>query len=108
MLHRAPVVRQFFEGQAQSGTATGSTQNVTALRRPAAAYAIVQRAALRAADERAPLRDLLATDPAVAQRLTLTDLDACFDEATFLRHVHEVIARLDRLVPATEASHAGG
>jgi len=72
------------------------------------AYAIVQRAALRAADERAPLRDLLATDPVVAQRLTLTDLDSCFDEATFLRHVHEVIARLDRLVPATEASHAGG
>src|SRR4029453_17116325 len=30
------------------------------------AYAIVQRAALRAADERAPLRDLLALDPAVA------------------------------------------
>ena len=35
------------------------------------AYAIVQRAALRAADERAPLRDLLAVDPAVAQRLSL-------------------------------------
>ena len=34
------------------------------------AYAIVQRGALRAADERAPLRDLLAVDPAVAQRLT--------------------------------------
>ena len=32
------------------------------------AYAIVQRAALRAADERVPLRDLLAVDPAVAQR----------------------------------------
>ena len=30
------------------------------------AYAIVQRASLRAADERAPLRDLLAVDPAVA------------------------------------------
>ena len=56
------------------------------------AYAIVQRAALKAADERAPLRDLLALDPAVAQKLSLTDLDACFDEATFLRHVHEVIA----------------
>ena len=28
------------------------------------AYAIVQRASLRAADERAPLRDLLAVDPA--------------------------------------------
>jgi adenylosuccinate lyase len=65
------------------------------------AYAIVQRAALKAADERAPLRDLLAVDPAVAQKLSLNDLDACFDEATFLRHVHEVIARLDRLVPAT-------
>lgn len=71
------------------------------------AYAIVQRAALRAADERAPLRDLLATDPVVAQHLSLADLDACFDEAGFLRHVHEVIARLDRLVPVTETSHAG-
>jgi adenylosuccinate lyase len=73
------------------------------------AYAIVQRAALKAADERAPLRDLLAVDPAVAQKLSLTDLDACFDEATFLRHVHEVIARLDRLVPAiapTEVANA--
>ncbi len=34
------------------------------------AYAIVQRASLRAADERAPLRDLLAVDPAVAEKLT--------------------------------------
>jgi adenylosuccinate lyase len=61
------------------------------------AYAIVQRAALRAADERAPLRDLLAVDPVVAQKLPLAELDACFDEATFLRNVHEVIARLDAL-----------
>ena len=52
------------------------------------AYAIVQRAALRAADERAPLRELLAVDPVVAQRLPLADLDACFDESTFLRNVH--------------------
>jgi adenylosuccinate lyase len=72
------------------------------------AYAIVQRAALRAADERAPLRDLLGTDPAVAQRLSLTDLDACFDESTFLRNVHAVIDRLDALVPTTEASRADG
>ena len=35
------------------------------------AYAIVQRASLRAADERAPLRDLLAVDPAVAAKLSL-------------------------------------
>jgi adenylosuccinate lyase len=64
------------------------------------AYAIVQRAALRAADERAPLRDLLAVDPDVAHRLSLADLDACFDETTFLRNVHSVIDRLDA-IPAT-------
>ena len=63
------------------------------------AYAIVQRAALRAADERAPLRELLAVDPVVAQRLPLADLDACFDEATFLRNVHAIIERLDTLAP---------
>jgi adenylosuccinate lyase len=66
------------------------------------AYAIVQRAALRAADERAPLRDLLAVDPDVAHRLALVDLDACFDETTFLRNVHEVIDRLETL-PATRS-----
>ena len=77
------------------------------------AYAIVQRAALRAADERAPLRDLLAVDPVVAQKLPLAALDACFDEATFLRNVHEVIARLDTLSrssaqPAGESTHVDG
>jgi adenylosuccinate lyase len=63
------------------------------------AYAIVQRGALRAADERRPLRELLATDPAVAQRLSLHQLDSCFDDAVFLRHVPTVIARLDSIVP---------
>ena len=61
------------------------------------AYALVQRNALRAADERVALHGLLATDPAVAGRLPLVDLDACFDDAAFLRHVPEVIARLDTL-----------
>ena len=77
------------------------------------AYAIVQRAALRAADERAPLHDLLAVDPVVAQKLPLAELDACFDESTFLRNVHQVIARLDSLTPptprpATEPTRADG
>jgi adenylosuccinate lyase len=72
------------------------------------AYAIVQRAALRAADERAPLRELLAVDPVVAKRLPLAELDACFDEATFLRNVHAVIDRLDALAPTTEVSRADG
>jgi len=61
------------------------------------AYAVVQRAALRAADERAPLRDILGVDPVVARNLTLEQLDACFDDAAFLRHAPTIIARLDGL-----------
>jgi len=61
------------------------------------AYAVVQRNALRAADERVPLHGLLATDAVVAQKLPLAALDACFDDAAVLRHVPAVIARLDAL-----------
>jgi len=64
------------------------------------AYGIVQRNALRAADDRVQLHGLLATDPAVAGRLTLGRLDACFDNAGFLHHVPAVIARLDAIDPA--------
>jgi adenylosuccinate lyase len=67
------------------------------------AYAIVQRNALKAADERVPLQKLLATDPQVAQKLPLAELDACFDDTALLRHVPEVIARLDRLEVARAA-----
>jgi adenylosuccinate lyase len=66
------------------------------------AYSLVQRNALRAADERVALHGLLATDPAVAGRLPLADLDACFDDAAVLRHVPEVIARLDALERSLE------
>ncbi len=62
-----------------------------------AAYAIVQGAALRASDERRPLRDLLALDPRVAQCLSLQQLDACFDSAAFVAHVPAAMARLDGL-----------
>ena len=61
------------------------------------AYAIVQRASLKAADERRPLRDLLAVEPVVARKLSLEQIDVCFDDAAFLRHVPAVIARLDGL-----------
>ncbi len=71
------------------------------------AYAIVQRNALRAADERVPLQGLLATDPAVAARLPLAALDACFDDAVVLRHVPEVIARLDALEREVAGRAAG-
>ncbi len=69
-----------------------------------AAYAVVQRAALRAADERAPLRGLLAVDPEVARRITLAQLDACFDDTAFLGHVPAVIARLDTLEAQLDAA----
>jgi adenylosuccinate lyase len=64
------------------------------------AYAIVQRAALRAADERRPLRDLIAVERVVARKVSLEELDACFDDSVVLRHVPTIIARLDALEPA--------
>jgi adenylosuccinate lyase len=79
------------------------------------AYAIVQRAALRAADEHLPLRDLLAVDPTVAQRVPLARFDTCFDDEAYLAHVPAIMARLDRLdgtlagraAPATAVVDAG-
>ncbi|MFL5644238.1 MAG: adenylosuccinate lyase [Chloroflexota bacterium] len=67
------------------------------------AYEIVQRASLAAADQRRPLRELLAVEPVLARSLSLAALDACFDDARYLTHVPEVIARLDRLVPREPA-----
>jgi hypothetical protein len=64
---------------------------------------------MRAADERAPLHDLLATDPTVAGRQSLASLDTCFDDAAFLKYVPAVIGRLDALSTDLEArrSRAG-
>jgi adenylosuccinate lyase len=71
------------------------------------AYAIVQRAALRAADERRPLRELVEADEAVTGTLDLEVIDECFDEARLLRHADEVIGRLDHLTaPGEERLHA--
>jgi adenylosuccinate lyase len=72
------------------------------------AYAIVQSAALRAADERRPMRELLANEPTVAARLSLARLDACFDDATFLRHASVGIDRLDRLDAELDSRSAAG
>jgi adenylosuccinate lyase len=63
-----------------------------------AAYGLVQDAALRAQEERRPLRDLLAVDATVAGHLGEAGLDACFDDAAYLGHAATVIDRLDRLV----------
>jgi hypothetical protein len=63
----------------------------------------VQRAWFEASNSRRPLREVLAIDPVVARSLSLQDLDACFDDARYLTHVPDVIARLGDLIP-TERS----
>ncbi|MDQ3937871.1 MAG: adenylosuccinate lyase [Chloroflexota bacterium] len=67
------------------------------------AYGIVQRAALRAADERRPLRELIEADRDVTAVLDGDAIAACFDERHLLRHVDEVIKRLDALEDAAHA-----
>jgi adenylosuccinate lyase len=57
------------------------------------AYRIVQRLAQRALDERVPMRDLLAADPAG----TDLDLDAIFDYGSFVRFADEIVGRLDEI-----------
>jgi adenylosuccinate lyase len=61
------------------------------------AYGIVQRAALRAADEREPLRELVTADATVTSVLTGDQIAECFDERVLLRNVRHVISRLDAL-----------
>ena len=70
-----------------------------------AAYDIVQRHALSAADEERSLADSLAGDPAVTAVLSEAALAACFDDDAHLRHVPEVLARLDTLSALPEVTH---
>ncbi len=67
------------------------------------AYAIVQRNSMKAADERVQLRDMLATDPEVAARLSDEAIADCFDESHFLRNVQTALDRLEELVPTGTA-----
>ena len=69
------------------------------------AYGIVQRAALRAADERRPLRELVEQDADVAAVLTGDQIATCFDERHLLRHVETVMERLDHLEERAHAAH---
>jgi adenylosuccinate lyase len=58
------------------------------------AYRVVQRLAQQAWDEQTPLRELLAADPA-GEGL---DLDRIFDYSHYVRHLPEVLGRLDEIV----------
>ena len=39
-----------------------------------------------------------------AVKAEFPDLDACFDDAAFLRHVHPIIDRLERLEPTVASA----
>ena len=70
------------------------------------------RPARRAAGRRRAARRSTTCSPSTRPspaRLSLASLDACFDDATFLRHVPEVIGRLDVLSSGLESrrSRAG-
>ena len=66
------------------------------------AYRIVQRLAQGAIDQRTPLRELLAADPAGRE----LDLDSIFDYAPFVRYADEIVGRLDAIVPVAEPAAA--
>jgi adenylosuccinate lyase len=55
------------------------------------AYQIVQRLAQRAIDDRVPLRELLAAEPAAGS----LQLEVIFDYAPFVRYADEIVGRLD-------------
>ena len=61
------------------------------------AYGMVQRAALRAADERRQLRELVEADESVTSVLSAEQIAACFDESQLLRNVPTMIDRLEQL-----------
>ncbi len=66
------------------------------------AYAVIQRDALRAADERRPFRELVEADPDVRAALAPDRIAACFDDVAGLRHVETIIGRLASLDQPSE------
>jgi adenylosuccinate lyase len=67
------------------------------------AYRLVQRHAMTAWEEEQDFRELVAADPAVAERI---DLAAVFDLAATVRHVDTVFRRLRSLTQREEPVHA--
>ncbi|MEQ8833638.1 MAG: adenylosuccinate lyase [Miltoncostaeaceae bacterium] len=62
-----------------------------------AAYALVQRNAMRAWDTATPLQELLAADPEVTAVIDAAGLDSLFDPAWYTRHVDALMARVEAL-----------
>ncbi len=58
------------------------------------AYRVVQAAAMRVWNGEGHLKDLIAADPVVAERLEPAEIEACFDLSRHLRHVDTVFTRV--------------
>jgi adenylosuccinate lyase len=59
-----------------------------------AAYAIVQRNAMRTWAGEGEFRTLLAADDALTAVLNTSQLEACFDADRFLTHIDEIFRRV--------------
>jgi adenylosuccinate lyase len=65
---------------------------------------IVQRAALRAADERRQLRELVESDESVTSVLSEAQIASCFDVSRLLAHAATLIDRLQQLEDPAHAA----
>ena len=61
------------------------------------AYAVVQRSAMRAWQEKTSFQDLLLADPEVTGRLLAAELEACFDPRLRLRNMGVIFDRVAAL-----------
>jgi adenylosuccinate lyase len=61
------------------------------------AYALVQRDAMAAWDERRPLLELLKSDPEVTAHLDPGEIEACFEPARYVENAQIVFERLEAL-----------
>jgi adenylosuccinate lyase len=59
-----------------------------------AAYRLVQRNALKAADGHGPFRDLVQADSEIRAHLRPSEIDACFDLRYYLRNVDTIFRRV--------------
>jgi adenylosuccinate lyase len=61
------------------------------------AYAVVQRTAMRAWQEKTSFKQLLLADPEVTSRLSQAELEVCFDPAGQLRNMAVIFERVAAL-----------
>ena len=60
-------------------------------------YAVVQRSAMTAREQKTPFLELLKADPAVTERLSAAELEACFDPSYQLRNMGVIFDRVAAL-----------